>query len=330
MNTQDTARNAAKSWGLLAAALLLGVVAFFASSWYLSNKERALTDELLAQQEGRVAVVVATMDLQPGVPVSGDNMAIANVPASHLSANAVTPEQFDQVAERVLVAPMSRGEPLLVHFVAGEFAERFSDLLVEGERAVTLPVDDLKSHDGMLAHGDRVDLLLLAERREMSRGGGPSQSLHPLVENVRVLATGRSALATREADFSLQQDDAFTDQNYSTLTVGVSAEQAAQLLLAKDMGNVVVLLRNRRDENPLDAESLSAENLLSGARPGQSYTYIAGSSVEVGGLRPQLMQVASPPRRRSEATGALLLPAPVAPGSQPRAATDDATGTPSL
>ncbi|SDD69290.1 Flp pilus assembly protein CpaB [Aquimonas voraii] len=298
MKTKESLKSAAQSWGLLVAALALGVVAFFASNWYLSNKERALTDELLAQREGRRQVVVAKADLQPGVAVSGENMALAMVPDTHLSANAVTPEQFDAVANRVLVAPMSRGEPLLMHFVAGEFAERFSDLLLEGERAVTLPVDDLKSSEGMLEHGDRVDLLLLAEQEGGERSGGGGQSLYPLVENVRLLATGTSALATREADFGLQPEEGYAESTYSTVTVGVNAEQAAQLMLAKDMGTVVVLLRNRRDESPLEAESLSAETLLGGTRPGQSYSYIAGSNAEGGSLRPVVKQVSAPPRRR--------------------------------
>jgi len=289
MSVKDKLAVAGRSWGLLVAAIALGAVAFWGSSYYLSSRERALTDELLSQLEERRQVVVATMDLAPGAVVSPQNMAVASVPVGHLSAAAVTPDLFDNYAERVLVAPMSPGEPLLHHFVAGNFAERFSDLLEPGERAITLPIDQIKSNDGLLQLGDRVDLLLVT-----GDGGGKQSEteLVPMVENVRVLATGRVPLATREADIA-GGDPEEPLSGYSTVTVGVSADQATQLLLAKDLGDIVVLLRNREDTEALQATALSAERVLGGART-DAYEYFSGSQTQSGALTRSTRLVAKP------------------------------------
>lgn len=313
MNVKQKIATVGQSWGLLVAAVVLGAVAFMASSYYLESRERALADELLGQQEQRRDVVVATVELAPGAVISGENMAVASVPVGHLSMSAVDPGQFDSFANRVLLAPMSPGEPLLAHFASGINAERFSDLLEEGERAITLPVDSIKSNDGMLTFGDRIDLLLVLD------GGSGSESarqqLVPLVENVRVLATGQTPLATRDADLPAGEGD--PENLYSTVTVGVSSEQATQLLLAKDMGSVVVLLRNRSDEGPLQASTLSADGLLGGGRS-DGYEYFSGSQSQGGTLQPTNRIVAGRTERRVQVTAA---PAPeVAPAIEPETA----------
>lgn len=316
MNVKQKIATVGQSWGLLIAAVVLGAVAFMASSYYLESRERALADELFGQQEQRRDVVVATVELAPGAVISGENMAVASVPIGHLSMSAVDPIQFDSFANRVLLAPMSPGEPLLAHFASGLNAERFSDLLEEGERAITLPVDSIKSNDGMLTFGDRIDLLLVLEGGRGSEAA--RQQLVPLVENVRVLATGQTPLATREADLPAGEGD--PDNIYSTVTVGVSAEQATQLLLAKDMGSVVVLLRNRTDEGPLQASTLSADGVLGGGRS-DGYEYFSGSQSQGGTLQPSNRIVAGRTERR--ASIAPVPPANTAPAGEHDAAVSE-------
>lgn len=294
MSLKEKLAAVGRSWGLLAAALVMGVLAFVGSSYYLESRERALSDELFSQLEERRPVVVATMELAPGAVISPQNMAVANVPVSHLSASAISPEFFEHYAERVLTAPMSPGEPLLHHFVAGEFAERFSDLLEAGERAVTLPIDQVKSNDGLLRLGDRVDLLLVAG----GTGKSSETELVPMVENVRVLATGRATLATRSADLPSGDAEDELGMGYSTVTVGVSADQATQLLLAKDVGDIVVLLRNRGDTAALEATALSAERMLGGARS-DAYDYFSGTQSDGGSLTRSTRLVSRPRENRS-------------------------------
>lgn len=303
MKIVDKLRSGVGSWGLLMGAVLLGGLAFVVTQWYLKQQQVALEQELLGQQGAKRPVVVATMPLLPGDVLGAANMAIAEIATGNLSEAAVSPDNFGEFEGKVLTTPMSQGEPLLGHFVAGFGAERFSDLLLAGERAVTIPVDEIKSSDSMLVYGDRIDLLLLLEDDKGTPiAGNKPKKLAPLVENVRVLAVGRRALVARDADFAPATDDPMADQTYSTVTVGVSADIASRLLLARDLGSIVVMIRNRTDEDPMRSDLLSLDGLLSGTSREGAFEYFSNTQVADGALFPKLEQVSRPPPPK--ATGA--------------------------
>ena len=293
---------ASRSWGLLAGSLVLGFLAFGLSAWYLQHRQLAIENELMGQQGEKQEVVVALRDLQPGTVLSSETLAVAAVPVKHMSANAVTPDQFSFFDGKVLTSGMSQGEVLLNHFVAGLGAQRFSDLLQTGERAVTIPVDEIKSNDNMLTFGDRVDLLLLTEQMDDSAEttNHKSQVLNPLVENVRVLAVGRHALVTREADLSGKQEN--DPLSYGTLTVGVPIDDASRLLLGRDLGTIVVMLRNREDKSPLNGSLLDKAGLLAGSSGMKNggFEFYSGSQMDRGVLRSQLRPYARKPKPRVE------------------------------
>ncbi|HVJ61912.1 MAG TPA: Flp pilus assembly protein CpaB [Tahibacter sp.] len=284
----DKVRAGARSWGLLAGALVLGLMAFAMSAWYLQRRQVAIENELMGQQGERRQVVVALTELKPGVVISSQNMAVGEVPVKHLSAAAVTPEEFKMFDGKVLTSAMSEGEILLNHFVSGIGAERFSDLLTEGERAVTIQVDEVKSNENMLIFGDRVDLLLLTEQADENDSLKKNKVLNPLVENVRVLAVGRHALATRDADLASAQS--LDGLAYSTLTVGVTVDDASRLLLGRDLGTIVVMMRNRADTKALDGRLLDRAGLLAGGSSGRrgGFEFFSGSQLESGTLRAQI------------------------------------------
>ncbi len=315
MSTVDKLRAGARSWGLLAGALALGGLAFLISSWYLAQRQARMEQELLAQQGEKRQVVVATVAMQPGETIGGQNMAIAEIPVVNLSDQAVSPEEFGLFEGKVLTTRMSAGEPLLNHFVAGLGAERFSDLLRDGERAVTIEVDELKSNDSMLTFGDRVDLLLMLDDEKSEAGQKKPSTLVPLLENVRVLATGKRALVTREADLSGVQETPDSQLTYSTITVGATAEDAARLLLARGLGDIVVLMRSRTDERPLNSTLISREGLLTGSSSAGGYEFYSGSMVEAGSLRSALRQISSTVPRKSAQS-----PVPATPPTAPAAA----------
>jgi pilus assembly protein CpaB len=312
----DKVRSGARSWGLLAGALVLGLLAFAMSAWYLQRRQVAIENELMGQQGERRQVVVAQGDLKPGTVLSSQNMAIGEVPVKHLSGAAVTPEEFKMYDGKVLTSAMSEGEILLNHFVSGLGAERFSDLLTEGERAVTIQVDEVKSNENMLIFGDRVDLLLLTEQADENDSLKKNKVLNPLVENVRVLAVGRHALATRDADLTGTQT--LDGLAYSTLTVGVTVDDASRLLLGRDLGTIVVMMRNRADQKPLDGRLLDRAGLLAGGSTGRrgGFEFFSGSQLESGTLRAQIRPYVRS-RAAAQEGGDALPPAKDAPGGPP-------------
>jgi pilus assembly protein CpaB len=158
-------------------------------------------------------------------------------------------------------------------------------LLRTGERAVTISVDQIMSNDGMLIYGDRVDLMLLMEKDAQGTSEQNPDSLLPLLQNVRVLSVGKRALVTRDADLSNDQQNPDLDPTYSTLTVGVSADDAARLLLARDLGSITVMLRNRSDNSPFDSKLLGRDSLFSSNPDADTFEFYAGSQVDNGKLK---------------------------------------------
>jgi len=250
-----------KSWGLLIGALAIGLLAFFTATTYLDNREASLRDSILGRAGEIRPVVVATQDLAAGDQIGGDNMAIAEVASDHLSSAAVTPEEFEQFAGQILKVPLSQGEPLLAHSTEGQLIERFSDLLNQGERAVTIEVNTLSSNAGLLAVGDFVDIFLNG-----AFNGASEDSLVPLFQRVKVLAVDRHPLLTREQEYRSQgffeEEDAF---EYSSVTLSLGSDDANDLAFASSLGDVVFLLRNSKDQRRVNFDLVDPKSLLSGS-----------------------------------------------------------------
>jgi len=244
-------KNFLQSWGLLILALILGLVAFLLTNFYLSNKEQSLRDSILAGRKQTVQVVVATQDIPTGAEIGSSNMAIAEVEAEHVSAFAVGPNEFNAFEGQILKFPMSRGEPLLRHSVDGDLIDRFSELIDEGARAVTVEVDAISSNSGLLVVGDFVDVVVSGNFRN-SVSNEKEQAYVPLFQRVKVLAIDRNPLLSRDQDFrsDLARDIQNPENrvNYDAITLAIDNEEANLLAFASEVGEIKFFLRNSEDE----------------------------------------------------------------------------------
>ena len=247
------------SWGVLCIALAAGGVAFWLSHNYLNSQEASLRERLLGSSGESRDVVVALAPVLPGDEVGPHNMAIAQVPAKHLSAEAIPPDRFHLYDGQIVRHPMSPGEPLLTHFLAGDAISRFSELLETGERAVTVEVSEVTSNAGMLTSGDYVDLFLLTGDSSITNEPKDEKALVLLRERVRVLSVGRAPLRSKEQDFDVV--DPAVEQRYATVTVGVPRDDAARITLANKLGDFVFMLRGPDDKRIHGDEILSQQML---------------------------------------------------------------------
>lgn len=243
-------------WILMGAALLLGAVAFLMIRSYLDTREEQLRREMLGERPDVVKVVVATRPLDAGDVISERNVALGRLPRAHVSPRMIRAVEFDDIRYKVLSRGMTPGEPLLRDFLAGVVAERFSDLLQPGERAVSLEAKSLDNISGMLLPGDFIDLYSIIK----TGGKHKSVSLVPVLERVKVLAAGEQPLRNSEQAFQpLSERDV---ENYRQITVGLATPDAEKLLLAKEQGRIVYLLRNADDYLPgalVDRDKFSEE-----------------------------------------------------------------------
>ncbi len=291
---------------MLGLSVVIAAIAFTLSIYYLSSKEDEIR-QIYADKEGDlIEIVVATRELQPGDIISAQNMALATVAKKHVSKSAVTPGLYAQFEGHAIVHHMSGGEPLLTHSVSGVLTERFSDLLKDGERAITLQIDELNSNSHLLTIGDYIDVLMLTEQQgedsDDESAAIETSVLTLVLGNVRVLAIGGNSLLTNNQNF-LTYENLDQGDSYSEITVAAQIDDAAQMILARDAGDLVFMMRNRKDENGIKSDYFTDSGLASGLLTSNVYEYYGGGQSSGGNLKLQKRRISAV---RSKAKGKYL------------------------
>lgn len=91
----------------------------------------------------------------------------------------------------------------------------------------------------------------------------PKELILPVMQNVRVLATGRDPY--REELDQLAYPQPRSQRNYNTVTLDLSPREAALVTAAIKKGDMLALLRNRNDDGGADFSTVSAQDLFSNA-----------------------------------------------------------------
>jgi pilus assembly protein CpaB len=239
---------------MLGGALAAGGGAAYFVKGYISSEVQAERAQLQKQYR-LINVVVAKADLSPGSMLSGQTVAVREVPNTFLHADAVRSEQWGEIAGRVLSRALRSGETILTSHLAQGAGAGFSAQLPEGMRALTFPVDEEASIAGMLAPGDRIDLLFT------TAAANDSVTL-PLLFSVPVIATG---LRTQANEHSLP--DRLQSGPFRTITVSVSPADAAKITLAQEAGRITVALRQPNDQAVTRIAHVTKTSLLRGDTP---------------------------------------------------------------
>jgi len=238
---------------MVSGALGAGSAAAYFANDYIDRTVRQRRAEIDAQY-APARVVVANADLRPGTFLSGETVALREVPRAFLHSDAVLEDDWSGVAGRVLSHAIRSGEPVLRSHLAQDAAAGFSSQLAPGMRALTFPVDDESSISGMLAPGDRIDMFFT------TTSNNESVTL-PLLTNVPVIATGIRTL-TNAAYLEGRRDAG----SYSTVTVSVSPEDAGKIAHAHDSGKITITLRQPQDDAAIEVARITKSTLLNGRR----------------------------------------------------------------
>ncbi len=230
---------------LLAGALASGTAAAFLAERYVSGEVEAYRARLDAARTP-VRVLVANEDLPAGTPLDARNVAIRQVPATFVHHDALRPEDFAEAEGRRVLFPLRRGETLLRAHLSRARASGFSARVGKGRRALTVPVDEVSSLSGLLAPGDRIDLLMTLRDEDRT-------VTMPLLRDVQVIATGTDA-----------GDGHGDGREYRTITVLVTPDEAARIVHAREVGKLTAMLRAPGDDGPLRLGAVTRETLLGG------------------------------------------------------------------
>jgi pilus assembly protein CpaB len=244
--SSPTLRSARKNWIVLAVALALGGLAAYAASNYLS--ERMAQIDAQATAVDTVQVVVAKASLPAGASITAETVALREIPRAWAHSGAITPDQYSRAESLALAYPAATGEPILWAQLEGRRAPTFSARLQSGQRAVTVPVDEISSLSGMVEPGDRIDIVVSARNETRN-------FTFTLLQNVAVLATGSHAdPEARDAQGQVR--------SYTTITLDTSPEDAKRVIAAREVGRVTALLRAPGDLAAVSGAITDARTLL--------------------------------------------------------------------
>ena len=189
-------------------------------------------------------VVVAAADIAVGAALRPEDVRTIDWPAAALPAGVF--EKPDEVVGRGLVMPLIQNELILPMKLASKEAGSGLPIMIpEGERAVSVRVNEVIGVAGYVLPGTRVDVVAVASATDKKA----DTTSKVVLTNVQVLAAGTK----------MEQDgEGGKPMPVTVVTLLVVPEQAERLTLASTEGKIQLALRN-----PLDQSS----PITAGVRP---------------------------------------------------------------
>jgi pilus assembly protein CpaB len=235
-------------------ALLTGTGAYWGASRYVEARASAVERRLSAEFETE-RIVVAAADLPAGRSLGSADMAARAVPVRFAASDRVPVGRASALAGRRLVHALRKGDPLGWSALESQELPSLSAQLTPGQRAITFPVDEVNSFSGLLAPGDSIDLLYTTQAEDRLA------QVQPLLQSVRVLATGKALRRQRVRDSTGSDREVATE--FVTVTLHVAPADAARIVLAQQTGALTAVLRNPADQAAISFTRLDSRALLS-------------------------------------------------------------------
>ncbi|HEY6223322.1 MAG TPA: Flp pilus assembly protein CpaB [Gemmatimonadales bacterium] len=264
-------------WLILLLALISGGAAAYLALAYLRDR----TPRLMAAEAPRVQVAVAARDLPLGTV-----LAPADVRMIDWLGSAVPPGYLHSSQDAVgrgIISSVKANEMLLDSRLAPRGSGAGLAITIpDGQRAVSVRVDDVIGVAGFVLPGTHVDVVVtLPPQPQLDMKLSQTQIF---LQNVQVLASGQI----------VQQDAQGKPITVSVITLLVSPSDAETLVLASNEGKIQLALRNTLDLAEGRTSGASVRTLLpqraavaAAARPRTPTPEAVGTVVEAykGGVR---------------------------------------------
>lgn len=251
--------------GLIAVALI----------WvYLSGRE----SELLKLSEMK-DVVVARKEVPSRTVLDESMLERIQVPARYLQPGAVT--AVADAVGRVAAVPFLTGAQIVSAALEDQGTSALAYEVPRGRRAITIPVSEVTGVGGLVKPGNYVDIFgtfdygrPVAVENGVMRYADERTETRLMLQNVLVVAVGRThrrapdapgqagAIETpeeRQQRLARERER----QEFTNVTMLVEPQQAQQLVLAQEIGQLSLALRSNLDAGALtEFPNLDPEKLL--------------------------------------------------------------------
>lgn len=231
---------------ILALAVAAGLVAAVGIHQYVTIKTRVV--EKPTQQ-----VLVAAAEIAPGTALAPNLVKTQTYPKEVVPEGAFS--RYEAVKDRVVIVPLTKGEPILIHKLAPEGTEAgIAGLLGKGKRAMSIRVDDVSGNAGFIKPGDHVDVLMSIQLPHDNE----QHYSKTILQNLVVLSCGQI--------WEQQQKDQ-KPVIVKTVTLEVTPEEGEILNLASNQGKIRLALRNKNHLEIAQTRGVLTSQLVSLPKP---------------------------------------------------------------
>jgi len=227
----------------IALLVLLGIVAAGAATLFVQS-----TSLLQPKEAPTFDVLVAAADLVARTPLTEAQVEVKKLRKTGLPVDYLS--NWSQAAGKTLKVAVVKGQPL----ATSQFVPKNSidDLLKPGTLA--FPLSTRTTSSELLYPGCIVDVFATFPLRDRAKGDAV---VTPLLQNIQVLAVADDTVipeAPTKKGIAAEAPKKRSSTGNVTVTLAVTARQAAALELVKEKGTLGVAMRNPNDKgwNPME------------------------------------------------------------------------------
>ena len=239
----------ARTIGVGVLALVFGVTTAFGVKTFLDAQANR-PPQVVVEKAKTATVVVAKVRIPQGKTVAAEDVESKEWPADLIPAGAA--DSIDKVVHRAALSTIIKDEPLLDEKLAKGPRVDLASRLQPGMRAFTINIPTVGSNvAGFILPGNKVDVLLTVMDLPSLKDTGPMTVT--LLQAIEILAVDQQT----EAPAANKMDA----KELRSVTLAVTATQAAKLALAGSRGSLNLALRNPTDEQGLATEPVTLADL---------------------------------------------------------------------
>lgn len=213
---------------------------------YTNEKQSDLTSQFAEKAQ----VVVAKTDINEMENIDVSMLEIVDRPKNFIEPGAIPNPQI--AIGQVALIPIKKGEQLLESKIMKPGpVTGLSMQVAPGQRAVTIPIDEMRGVAKLIKPGDRVDVIAAVD---VGRGASQRREVKTLLQNTVVLATGLKIVNELPRLFETVGKEDYiknirSDTTFNNITVEVSPQEAQNLIyiLSTSPGSLFMTLRHPSD-----------------------------------------------------------------------------------
>jgi pilus assembly protein CpaB len=240
-----------KSLALLLLALGCGLVAAIGVSQVMATRNAGTE----ASSGDTKAIFVAITDIGMGDLLASQVLRLEQWPKDKVPPGAVA--RIEDIEGRRTRTRLYAGEPILENKLLGKGTSQqgATAMIPKGYRVVPVKVDLVSGGSSLIVPGDRVDVMVHLESNA-SRGIPETVTL-TVLQDIKVFAVNDVVEMDKEKDGATRSITA------KTISLLVTPEQAAKVMLAVQMGIVNLVMRSPEDDLPSKNVRATTNQLIS-------------------------------------------------------------------